>query len=163
MQSDRRSWYGYSRFRLVGLLFCAFLLYPFIAFQFQKREWRDLVRSGGGEVRYVVADTTCKRQPHTRYQGKGRFPDVAWGARIAVFARENDWSLIGAGGEPCWMPDWALGEAPPETEVRSCGIDCHPMAPRGWSETQAEAACRYDLHQRFTCFLEWALPRGDRS
>lgn len=158
MQSDRRSWYGYSRLQLVALLFCAFLLYPFIAFQFQKREWRALVQAGGGEMRYVAADTICRRQPHTRYQGKGRFPDVTWGAQAGVFARENGWSLIGAAGEPCWMPDWALSEARPVAEVRSCGIDCHPMAPPGWFEAQAEAACRYDMHQRFMCFLERVLP-----
>lgn len=162
MQSDRRPWYGYSGFQLFGLVFFAFMFSPFVLFQFQKREWRELVRGGGGEIHYVVADTTCMRQPHTRYQGKGDYQDVAWGARIAVFARENGWSLIGADGEPCWMPDWALGEAPPVTEVRSCGIDCHPMAPSGWFEAQAQAACRYDMHQRLMCFLERIFPWEDR-
>lgn len=162
LEENRKRWPGHSRLRWLGLLFGLFLLLPLFIHHYQKREWRGLIQAGGGEVRYVAAETTCRHQPHIRYQGKRAFPDVARGARVGVFARRDGWALIGANGEPCWLPEWALSATPPQSpsdaRARHCGPGCHPMAPAGWFQAQAETACRYDMQQRFICLLERVMP-----
>lgn len=135
--------------------------------QSQRLEWQETIRAGGGEIRYLVTDRTCMPFPHPRLGGRSqRRPSVARGDRIEVVARENEWALTGVGGKVCWVPEWALGEAPPapprDMAARLCGRECYPEAPPGWTEAQLAAACSYDMLERANCLMERLFAPEDR-
>lgn len=92
---------------------------------------RDLIATGGGDVRFVAAiSADCKPQPKRRnYRGGGT--NIPWGRRVEIVAQENGLGLTSYLGNPCWLEMWTLREAEPVIRPGFQGRD-YARPPPGW-------------------------------
>ncbi|MDQ8757947.1 hypothetical protein RCO27_17110 [Sphingosinicella sp. LHD-64] len=153
-ESTRRN----IRSLVVGVIGTSLLAWFFLSMHFQRMELVRLVRSGGGEVRYMAGDTSCKNTPRRGW--RGTIGSAAVGTQVDVVARERGWALIDLYGNPCWVPEWSLGPTRPDLPaIYRCGRECHARAPEGWDEEQERLACTRNVLSRLGCSLDSLVRR----
>jgi len=159
----QRAWRGAGSLLLIVVAAAVVLPPMFGTPEFDRAAWLNLVRAGGGEVRWLGGHTTCYPFPELPRSGRGRpssYP-VSVGTRVDVVAREGEWALIDRFGNPCWVPDWVLQETQPDMrQMVTCGMACHRRAPEGWYEAQRVKLCESNAFERFSCWARAKLRDG---
>lgn len=128
----------------------------------QRSEWMRLVRAGGGEVQYAAADAACKIRPRSGW--RGTIGTIPVGTKVEVVSRRTGWALIDSFGNPCWVPDWSLGDERVDLPaIYRCGMRCHAKEPAGWYSMQRQAACARTVLDRLGCAIEDFMKGSDRA